>query len=134
QTQAHFSALAVAKTILSAILLPLAAGMALGCLLRIPVPRVARLIGAAGTILLLVASLPLLVLALQALQILTGTELWSLWPSLSLRGLLPAMPWVDRTKVIARHSRWLRRLDIRGLLSPLRVRIFQTKGSWWPER
>jgi BASS family bile acid:Na+ symporter len=70
-TQAHFGILLVAKAIVLGILLPLAAGMAVRQY-RQSSARLARPIGMAGTIVLLVAILPLLVLAWQALQVLIG--------------------------------------------------------------
>jgi BASS family bile acid:Na+ symporter len=72
RTQAHFGLLAVAKMIGLDILAPLAAGMTLGHFLRASAPKVARLIGAGGTILLLLMLLPVLVVGWQALQILVG--------------------------------------------------------------
>ena len=71
-TQAHFGPLPVAKEMVLAILLPLAAGMALRHALQTSSPRLARSIGMIGTILLLVAILPLLVVAWQALQVVSG--------------------------------------------------------------
>ncbi len=71
-TQAHFGPLPVAKAIVSAILLPLGAGIALRHVLQQSRPRLARSIGMAGTILLLVAILPLLLVAWQALQVVSG--------------------------------------------------------------
>jgi BASS family bile acid:Na+ symporter len=71
-THVHFSALAVAKTMLFAILLPLAAGMVVGHFLRPFATRLAHVTSAVGSILLLVVILPVLVLAWQALQVLTG--------------------------------------------------------------
>jgi len=71
-TQVHFGPLPVAKAIVLAILLPLAAGMALHHALQGSSPRFARSIGMVGTILLLVAILPLLVVAWRALQVVIG--------------------------------------------------------------
>jgi bile acid:Na+ symporter, BASS family len=71
-TQVHFGPLAVSKMIGLAILVPLAAGMALGHFLRASAPKVARLISAAGTILLLSVILPVLVVAWHPLQIFIG--------------------------------------------------------------
>jgi bile acid:Na+ symporter, BASS family len=71
-TQAHFGPLAVAKTIVIDILLPLGAGISLRHFLGTSAPRTAGLIGMVGTVLLLVAILPLLVFAWQALQVVTG--------------------------------------------------------------
>ncbi len=71
-TQAHFGPLSVAREIVLAILLPLAAGMALRHFRQASALKLARPIGMVGTILLLVAILPLLVLAWQALQVVTG--------------------------------------------------------------
>jgi BASS family bile acid:Na+ symporter len=71
-TQAHFGPLPVAKAIVLAILLPLAAGMALRHLRQASALKLARPVGMVGTILLLVAILPLLVVAWQALQVVIG--------------------------------------------------------------
>lgn len=70
--QVHFGPLLVAKEIGLAILLPLAAGMALRHARQSSGPRLARVIATVGTILLLVAIVPLLVIAWQALLVVNG--------------------------------------------------------------
>jgi bile acid:Na+ symporter, BASS family len=71
-TQAHFGPFPVAKAIVLAIVAPLAAGIALRHFRHASPPRLARLIGMIGTIILLAAILPLLVVAWQALQVVIG--------------------------------------------------------------
>jgi len=70
--QAHFGPLAVAKTVVMFILVPLATGMVIGRFLRNKAPRIARAVGAVGNILLLLAFLPTLVLLWQTVQIVAG--------------------------------------------------------------
>ncbi len=71
-TQAHFGPLSVAREIVLAVLLPLAAGIALRHFRQASALKIVRPIATVGTILLLVAILPLLVVAWQALQVVTG--------------------------------------------------------------
>jgi len=71
-TRVHFGPLPVAKAIVLTILLPLAAGMTLRQAIKAPSARITRSIGMLGTTLLLVAILPLLVVAWRALQVVIG--------------------------------------------------------------
>jgi BASS family bile acid:Na+ symporter len=71
-TDAHFGPLAVAQAVVISILLPLAAGLISAHFMGASALRAGRLIGTAGTILLGITLLPLLVVAWQALPVLIG--------------------------------------------------------------
>jgi len=72
RAQAHFGPLSVAKETMLTVVLPLTAGIVLHHFLRASTSKLARWIGRVGTILLVIALLPLVVVAWRALQVVTG--------------------------------------------------------------